>query len=539
MEEGIQLDNGNPKAPSGGDCMKPRVLMIVLPYMQTDPSPSSKMRSWLALPYGALSVATYCKDVADITFIDCNVEDNYLGAIIKAIGKGFPEVIAFSMTFDNSFPHLKSILAQDFIPYQSLVVVGGAATLPVYREILTELPRIDAVCYGDGEVAFKNIFVSEEPMTASWVTRKSLALGIFPEKIPVPHLDDVIELDYSFVDVDNYSLQEEFAPIKVKDPKRFYMVTSRGCPFRCSFCYKSRENNRKMQYASVDKVIDHAKYLVDTHGMNILTFCDDQILFHMKRAKEIFRRLADLKIGMEVYQGVSVAFIDEEMAELMAAAGMKRAMLNIESGSRGMLTRIIDKPVDLDHAKKVIKLLRKNNIWATAIFVMGFPGETDVHRAETLKWIREADLDWCVFNPAIPIWGTKLYDICIDSGYIRKDIRLGELDYGNYTIEVPGYPAKYVSEQIYRMNLQCNFVENYQMRSGQYSMAASVFSQLVEMHPDHAFAHYYLAACFREMGNHEEALHHLTAFHDICDKDFRWEDYAMVFEIGRYSNDIF
>jgi radical SAM superfamily enzyme YgiQ (UPF0313 family) len=242
---------------------------------------------------------------------------------------------------------------------------------------------------------------------------------------------------------------------------------------------------------------------------------------------------------MEVYQGVSVSFIDEEMAGLMAAAGMKRAMLNLESGSKRMLERIIDKPVDLDHAKDVIKMLRKNNIWATAIFVMGFPGETDEHREETLNWIRGVDLDWCVFNPVIPIWGTKLYDICIENGYIRKDIKLGELDYGNYTIEVPGYPAKYVSEQIYRMNLQCNFVENYQMRSGQYSMAASVFGQLIEMHPDHAFAHYYLADCLREMGNYAEALHHMKEFYTICDRDWQWANYAREFNLGRYSNDIF
>jgi radical SAM superfamily enzyme YgiQ (UPF0313 family) len=269
--------------------------------------------------------------------------------------------------------------------------------------------------------------------------------------------------------------------------------------------------------------------------MNILTFCDDQLLYHHKRAKEIFRRLIPYKLRIEVYQGVSVDFIDEEMAELMSAAGMVRAMINLESGSQTMLDIMIEKPVHLDKAKETIQLLRKNHIWASAIFVVGYPGETDDLRRETMNWIAEADLDWCVFNPAIPIRGTALYDLCIKNGYIKPD-KLGKLDYGNYTINVPGYPAEYVKDQVYKMNLEANFVNNRAMRVGDYQTAIKMFEQVIAIYPEHAFAHYYLSECYHELRNNKLALNHWDKFLEIVTTDPKWEEYEEYFKLGELND---
>ncbi len=522
---------------------KPSVLLIVLPYLQpfNAGAPSNKLRSWLALPYGTLSIATYCKDIVNIKIIDCNVDEKYIDTIHEEMYHFMPDIIGFTMTFDCSYPYLKNILnIVRNIDFNVIAVIGGAATLPSYIDILNE-QDIDAVCYGDGEIPFKELCEHEHPLRLlaehqSWVTRYSLRQERMPKRTPIPDLDDVITLDYSFVDASKYSLQEEFSPYTthIDLRKRFYMLTSRGCPFRCSFCYRSRENDRKMQYASIDKIIEQVRYLIDTFGMNILTFCDDQLMCNMKRTKELFRRLIQFHIRIEVYQGIAVGFIDEEMVSLMKDAGIVKVMLNIENGSQEMLDIMVDKPVNLNKAKEAIKLFRKYGIWATAIFVMGYPGETDRHRIETLNWIREADLDWCTFNPAIPIRGTKLYDICIDNGYIRKDIKLGDLDYGNYTINVPGCPSGYVADQIYKMNLKVNFVENRAMRVGDYVTAEKMFRKVInEIYEGHAFAHYYLAECMKATGRSEMAKIEKNRFQIILMNNSKWQKYARYFGIGK------
>lgn len=517
-----------------------RLLMIVLPYIQREySSPSTKLRTWLALPYGALAVATYNQSRAKVSFLDCNVEYDYRLSVEKAILRFKPDVVGFSMTFDFAYNYLGELLkiVNDCSSKKPTIVVGGAATTSAYCDILAEQPLVDAVCYRDGEEPMRRLLESSDMQDflrwdASWVTRQSFMDGIVYVKSPVPNLDDAIGLNYNFINTDNYSLQEEFSPhindIPVK--KRFYMLTSRGCPYRCAFCYKSRVLDRKMQYASVDKVVEHAAYLKERFSMNILTLCDDQLLFHHKRAKELFRKLIPLKLRIEIYQGTSVNFIDNEMAELMYAAGMRRVMINLESGSQTMLDIMIEKPVHLDQAADVVGILRKNNIWASAIFVMGYPGETDALRKETMEWVRKADPDWCVFNAAIPIRGTKLYDLCVANGYIKPD-KLGKLDYGNYTINVPGYPPEYVKDQIYRMNIDANFVNNRSMRIGDYNTAITMFDQVVGGYPSHAFAHYYMGQGHEALGNKTAARKHYDLYRQCCAGNPQWAEYAKFFNL--------
>jgi radical SAM superfamily enzyme YgiQ (UPF0313 family) len=511
-----------------------KALLIVLPYLQLKKDvPSSKMKSLPTPPYGALSVATYCKDVADITMIDCNIDDNYMESIQEALEKK-PEVVGFTMMFDNSYNYLEDILK--LTDMHMITVIGGAATLPVYKDILDEQPLMDAVCYADGEAPFKRLLESPDPrglllLDPSWVTRYSLSEGIVPQKSVVP-LDDTIDLDYSFIDIERYSPRSEFSPYaeSADDKTRFFMFTSHGCPFRCSFCYRSRTKDHKMRYASIEKVIDRVEYLVENHGMSYLTICDDQFMIPMERAKEIFRRLAPFNLRVELYQGSSVAFIDDEMAGLMKAAGMRRVVLPIESGSKYVLERMVNKPVDLDKAKETVKILRKHGLWVTALFVLGFPGETDEHRKETLKWIEEAELDWATFSAAVPIRGTKLYDMCIEGGFIEEQ-KLGKMDYGNYIIRA-GYEPDDVARQIYCANLSVNFVNNYQMRTGQYESAAKAFHWILSVYDKHAFAYYYMAECLRKLGREADAVVAMANFEDIISIDPEWAGYAKHFGIG-------
>jgi radical SAM superfamily enzyme YgiQ (UPF0313 family) len=350
----------------------------------------------------------------------------------------------------------------------------------------------------------------------------------------VPHVDDIIDLDYNFIDLSKYSSWAEFSPTADSAPKkRFHVFTSYGCPFNCSFCFKSVEDDRKMRYASVGKVISRVRYLIDNYKMNVFTICDDQFVFNMKRAKEILWQLAQFHIRVEIMQGGSVNFIDEEMIELMYKAGVRRLSLPIESGSQEILDKIINKPLDLDRAKRIIKLLHKHGIWVHSFFVLGSPGETDVHRAETVKWIHDAEIDWCSINAASPIRGTRLYKECVENGYIPGDIKLGELNYAGYIINTPEYPAEYVADQIYKVNLQVNFVNNRQMRMGEYESAAWIFRQVLDnIFEGQAFAHYYLSKCYEKLDRLDAARLERNRFDVLLMNSPKWREYARYFGIG-------
>ena len=516
--------------------MKKNILIIVLPYFRKmeNVRPETLVKTVLGLPQGALSIATYCRDVANIRVIDCNADTNYPASILLEMQGFRPEIIGISMSYDMSYAYLEGILEQiKSVDPDVMVVIGGSATVLTYREILEDNEGIDAVCYFDGEAPMKQLlespylFVSKKD-APSWVTRASLEAGITPVKTIIEDLNDIIDLDYRFVDVDKYEVLPDFTPYieDVEAKRRFNIITSRGCPYNCGFCYKSGESDKRMRYADVDKVIWTVNRLVNEYGVGILTIQDDQLLFNTKRAKEIFRRLEQFHIRVEVSQGVSVAFIDEEMAELMKRAGMVKVVLPIESGSKYMLDRIINKPVNLDKAKKVIKILRKQGFWIQAAFVIGYPGETDEHRLETMNWIKEAEIDWCNFSPACPTRGSKLYNLCVENKYINPGMKMGELDYTNYIIDVPGYPVEYVNREIYKMNLRCNFVENFSMRQGRYDVAAKMFRQVIDRYEPHAFAWYFLSECLGKLDDWSGSIESQRRYLELLDTDPTWKHYA-------------
>ena len=74
-------------------------------------------------------------------------------------------------------------------------------------------------------------------------------------------LDNIIDVDYSLVDIDAYSMKEAFSPFTkfTESSKQFFIVTSRGCPFKCVFCAEPSFHGANMRYASVDRVVEHVR----------------------------------------------------------------------------------------------------------------------------------------------------------------------------------------------------------------------------------------------------------------------------------------
>jgi anaerobic magnesium-protoporphyrin IX monomethyl ester cyclase len=492
-----------------------KILFLVLPYLkEQQKSPTTKCRGFVAFPYGVLSIATYLKKYnPDVVtrIVDCNITQDYMGEIARFN----PDIIALSMMFDNSYQHVKEISAQvkDWngnVP----VIIGGAATTNDCERILKEQSNIDAVCYGEGEIPISEMLLQDTLCHPSFVSRESIASHQVPVRGRLDNLDDTIAIDYSFINIDDYRMQEAFSPnAKKKTGRQFFIITSRGCPFSCRFCMNSGNPDKTMRYASVDKVIDHVRYLVEHYGMEILTFYDDQLLLDRNRAKELFRRLAEFNLRIECPNGLTVAFIDDELAHLMKEAGMDTVQLAIESGSEYVLKHLIHKPLHLRQVKPVIDILHKYGFWVQGYFVTGMPGETDEHRKETVDFIRMIGLDWSGFSPATPYRGSLLYKECVENGYIDPYIPIEKFDSSNYWIRVPGIDPEYITEQTYLMNLNVNFINNRNMRDGNYRVAMRAFQDVIMRYPDHAIAYKCISQCAE------------TLFQENLGKNSKWEEY--------------
>lgn len=515
------------------------ILFIIPPYL-VDPNKDkiSRCRSFVTFPYGILSIASYLKKHTkeNIKIFDCNLYDDYLHELLGEILSFNPMYIGISLMFDNSYQYLQGII--DTIRRESLAIitVGGQATTTSYKEILNDFPDVEAVCYGEGELSFTYLVKSvgsQGIFNPPWITRSSVMKGVTPQKVQVQDLDEVFDIDYSLIDVSKYGTTEEaFSPFMRKgERKQFFAVTTRGCPFKCRFCMNSENDDKKVRFASVDKIISHVEHLIATYGMNTLTFYDDQILYYKDRAKELFKKLAPYKLRIEMPNGITVAFIDEELAELMWFAGVDTLYLAFESGSDYVIKNFIHKLINLKKAKQTVNMLRQFPFWLLGYFVTGMPGETDDHRKETLDYIKDIGLDWVSFSPASPVRGSLLYKECIEKGYINSNLRIGTFDMTKYIINTPEYSSSYIMEQNYLMNLDINFVNNYRMKSKDYDTAKWAFQYVSNKYPDHALAFFKLGQVNIELGFIEEGLKNLMTVDSILEKSEMWRKYFKHFNL--------
>jgi anaerobic magnesium-protoporphyrin IX monomethyl ester cyclase len=523
-----------------------KILFAIPPYLgdKIEAIRPGKLRSFFAFPYGVLCLASYIKKTTsgthEIKIIDLNQYSvaQGLAQFAEVLNEFEPDIVGISVMFDVSYKHVAGLAAAAKAANpQATVILGGAAVTTAWDVILDDQPFVDALCYSEGELALVKLLDSDdlqqELLTDPWVTRQSMAEGRKPKTKTLENLNDVIAIDYSLIDTDQYGMIEAFSPFrkaKEGEVKQFFIVTSRGCPFKCVFCAEPTLHGGSMRYASLEVIEDHVKYLVDSYAMNVLTIYDDQLLLNHKRAKEFFRILAKYNLRVETPNGLTAAYIDDEMAALMKAAGMDTVQLAIESGTEHMLRNVIKRPLRLNKVAPVVESLHRNGLFVQGFFVMGIPGEREQDRTETAQFIKDVGLDWGSFSLASPIRGSELYDICVKNKYIPDNMKIGEYELGSYIIRAPGLDPENLPQISYRMNLDVNFVNNRRMRIGDYQVAARCFEDVIERYREHAFAHYYLAKAYEKIGGNERKVkENLAAYKAIVAKDESWRSHAEYF----------
>lgn len=525
------------------------LLLVVLPYMVENNADTTKkaVRSFLAFPYGALTIASYVErescGLHRIKILDLNTpsDKNEVERVLDAIGDNEADVVGYSMSYDNSFPWLVHISKNIRQKHPSLIqIAGGPSVTTGYGDIIEEGVDLDALCYSEAERGVLGLLDTPDMNSAldndPWIRNDPVNFRKRQPRALYEELDKVVNVNYDLVDVDAYSMKEAFSPFVhyTEDSKQFFLVTSRGCPFKCNFCAEPAFHGANMRYSSVDLIVEHVRMLVNKYGLNVLTLYDDQLLMNKERAKDLFRKLTQFNIRIEMPNGVTLSYIDQELAVLMRKAGVDTIFLAIESGSRRVLKEIIRKPISFERIKPTVNLLRDVGIFACAFFVIGLPGETDAERGETRDLILDIGFDWAFFNYATPLRGTALFEQCKRNGWLPKEyLKLGAMDMTDYIITSPGIDKVQLKSFMFDLNLEANFVKNINMRDGNYILARRTFQEVLNRHEYQPFAHYFLSEAYMGLGaeHHEDAVKHAKRFLEIVVGDQVWADHARRWDL--------
>jgi magnesium-protoporphyrin IX monomethyl ester (oxidative) cyclase len=169
-------------------------------------------------------------------------------------------------------------------------------------------------------------------------------------------------------------------------------------------------------------VLAELEHLKTVHGIKEVKFEDDNFTLDTKRAKAICRGMIERKLNLSwnIPNGVMVkTMADRELVRLMKHSGCYEVSLAFESGDQWVLDNIVNKPVDLEAAREIVRNLKKEGIDTHAFFIIGFPGEKLAQIKNTFAYAHSLKLDKMIVFFFNPLPGTSLYKECLKRGLIR------------------------------------------------------------------------------------------------------------------------
>src|SRR5258708_21625385 len=257
------------------------------------------------------------------------------------------------------------------------VVFGGAHPSGDPVECLAT-GGVDYVIVGEGEIALTALLdaveKNKEPhgIPGLWSMRDGHVTGNGAS--PMPDGATLPPPAYDLLDLERYFLLDSPWHFP-KSHRVVQMVTSRGCPYHCSYCHTI--HGKKYRGQPPERVLDEMEYLARQHGVREFMVVDDIFNFDLERAKVICRGIVErrLNVYLQFPNGVRGDRFDEELVIAMAAAGTHFMAIAIETTS-DKFQNLIRKHLKVDRAMETVRWGRKQGIEVSEFFMVGFPGES-------------------------------------------------------------------------------------------------------------------------------------------------------------------
>lgn len=364
----------------------------------------------------------------------------------------------------------------------AFILVGGIHPT-IHPTLIDEYPAIDAICVGEGEEVVVELLDALEASRSgkqSGKDGKQLAvsgelsaetgeqLPLTANRLPLTAIknlhirwNDQIYRNVPRPLITNLDAHPENResyfkryPQLAQDTLLQY-ISSRGCPYTCSFCVNEKLNRifRGLgpvhRRKSVDFSIKELKHLLSLYP-NAATgfFIDDLFLFNRRWVKEFLPRFKE-EIGLPYICSAGPRTIDDEMADLLKETGCASVEFGIETGNEEKRKDIFNKGAFTDDEfRRQIRLVKSRGIEVYAPCMFVFPTETMADAFQTVEFYHELEVDHPFSSFLMPFPDTKIYEIAVQYGVIPNDLKAEDLP-GNYFLDSTcNIPEKRVIENI-------------------------------------------------------------------------------------------
>ncbi len=408
---------------SAGNGSKPlRVLLV-------NPPPWKVVEPWYdepAFPRQAIAyLAGYLRQfgVFDVRVIDAKLERIGFAEVTKRALELESDVVGITAFTHEIKPaaHLAGLIKKG--RPQTITVIGGVHVTALPVATLREFSSFDIGCRGEGEITFYELCTAIHQQVSyatvpGLVYRKGQTIVLSPERMKSLDLDSM-----------PFPANDLFP-----EAKEYFVMSQRGCPFRCTFCMNP--NGRVPRQRSVKNVIDEIVQLMDIHKAKRLHFGDELFTVNMERTHVLLDEM--IRIGVpkrtNFFITTHVNFVDYEMFKHLKAAGCTECALGIETGDEQQL-RKMGKGTNLNMVKAAFDAARKARLPLNSLFIIGHPNETEDSIKETIAFATKLNPSTPVLGLMVPYPGTEVAGLAAKgaAGY-----RLATTDWDEFNKQIGG-----------------------------------------------------------------------------------------------------
>ncbi len=398
----------------------------------TKPYLPKAQRTIVTLPSGLLYLGSYLKQRdfdGEVKILDPDLFTGSLEAFVNEIAAYQPDVVGITL-----FSHVLE-LANELVgrlkralPH-TLVLIGGYHVNAVGGQGLVQIPLADYLMRGEAEkglYAFCQQLAQHGRITApeavpGLIYRAGGSVVENPAAF-TPDLAEFDPLDFSLIDVEAYFAQGSPMGVFRRGSRVAQIITTRGCPFACTFCAAALNMGKKVRRRPVENILAEIKTLIAL-GADEMHIMDDNFTMHREHVIELCRALVEggFKINFSMPNGVRLDLLDEEMLRWMKRAGWYHLGFGVEVGSDAAL-KLIKKNLSMAKIEEKIRLIRKvGGITITGFFILGLPHDTLATMRATAATPDRLGLDMASFGNFTPLPGTESYRALVQGGEISAD----------------------------------------------------------------------------------------------------------------------
>lgn len=410
----------------------------------------------IMVPNGICSMCAYLEQRGiETAILDGYAIPRSIGEWTKIILNEKPSFVGVSTTTSSFLEGIKLARAIKEADRSIRIVFGGVHTSSLREKCMELFPVIDYGVVGEGEEAIYQLIIRdgenlEEVPGLLW--RESD--GLRGSSIKFSGLQrKMVELDSlpfpAFERLEGFPSGYKLPIFSYPKTPAVNIVTSRGCPYSCSYCDRS-VFRKGFRYNSPHYMYELIAYLKKRWGIKHVTFYDDIFTANRNRVETFCRLMIEKPLGITFYCAGRANEIDRALLELLKNAGCWQISFGVESGDPEIV-KAHRSQTDLENIKEKVNLIKKMGMRVKGLFIIGLPGETEETIKRTIEYATKCGFDEINLSKFTPFPGAPIYKNIEEFGTFEEN--WSKMNLLNFVF-VPKSLTKERLEQLYRKGLE-------------------------------------------------------------------------------------